>query len=416
MNKDITITRGNGKDILLQAFHWNLVKTKGTGTVDGLEKSWYRLLTEKAKQIASDGFTIVYLPPPWVDDSHWEGNGKHGGGEGYFWRDIDLNSRYGTKKELIELTETLHKYNIKVVVDIVLNHRDRNRMKNDIWSYPGPQWRAGGEESGGAFMDGSCDLRIEHPDVYSRFKNALSELLTDCKVDGWRWDFVWGYHPSEVMSLIRDTEQTEYFSVGEYWQAASVQDDPMFRRYGGSERERIVGWGKESGCCVFDMILKRELNTGNSSRFKYGINCSPDREEREMAVTLVDNHDTGASPFSPANGWGQKVWECPSEFKSRAYAFTLSMPGTPCIYWPDLYDWGLTEIRDLVQARKKAGITAGSAWIDLTGSHTGFAGLVCNAEGKETLALSIHSNYAGPKEGFHLACEKKGEWSVWVKN
>ncbi|HNO25905.1 MAG TPA: hypothetical protein PKK94_23180, partial [Leptospiraceae bacterium] len=81
MNKDITITRGNGKDILLQAFHWNLVKTKGTGTVDGSDKSWYGILTERAPQIASDGFTIVYLPPPWVDDSHWEGNGKHGGGE-----------------------------------------------------------------------------------------------------------------------------------------------------------------------------------------------------------------------------------------------------------------------------------------------------------------------------------------------
>jgi hypothetical protein len=32
---DLLVTRGNKKDIILQAFHWNLVKTKGTGTLDG---------------------------------------------------------------------------------------------------------------------------------------------------------------------------------------------------------------------------------------------------------------------------------------------------------------------------------------------------------------------------------------------
>ena len=88
--------RGNGKDIILQAFHWNLVKTQGDGTIDGRDVSWYRILTESADRIASFGFTIIYLPPPWRDDSAWESNGKHGGGEGYYWHVFDLDSRYGT--------------------------------------------------------------------------------------------------------------------------------------------------------------------------------------------------------------------------------------------------------------------------------------------------------------------------------
>jgi alpha-amylase len=407
-------TRGNGKDIILQGFHWNLVKTSGTGTLANRE-SWYSILKNRIQEIASTGFTILYLPPPWIDDSHWEGNGKHGGGEGYFWRDFDLNSRYGTKQELIELVSACHETGVKVIIDIVLNHRDRHRMKNDIWTYPGVHWRGMAGETGGAFLDGSCDLKLDTPEVYNRFKVALNELLDDCKVDGWRWDFVWGYNPGDVFSLISDTTKEEYFSVGEYWQSASVSDDPMFVRYGGCERNRIVGWAKESGCGVFDMILKRELNTGNPERFKYGINTSPMKEERELAVTLVENHDTGASPYSLANGWGQRVWECPPDFKSRAYCFIICMPGTPCIYWPDLFDWNLSEIKDLIKARKHAGIVSGSEWIDLTQHHSGFAGIVKNEVGEERLALSIHSNYTGPK-GWKVACEKKGEWTVWIND
>jgi alpha-amylase len=163
------------------------------------------------------------------------------------------------------------------------------------------------------------------------------------------------------------------------------------------------------------MILKKELNSGNPENFKYGINCSSNIEERKMAVTLVDNHDTGASPYSVANGWGQKVWECPAEFKSRAYAFILSMPGTPCIYWPDYFDWDLSEIKNLIQARMKAGIVAGSEWIDLTNSYSGFAAIVKNDKNEEALAISILSNFVPDLNLWKLETSREGTWSVWLK-
>ena len=91
------------------------------------------------------------------------------------------------------------------------------------------------------------------------------------------------------------------------------------------------------------------------------------------------------------------------------------MPGTPCIYWPDLFDWDLIEIKDLIKIRKEAGIVSGSEWIDLTNQYSGFAGLVLNESGKEALAVSILSNYTGPGEGWSVALERKGEWTVWKK-
>ncbi|HPN83102.1 MAG TPA: alpha-amylase family glycosyl hydrolase, partial [Spirochaetota bacterium] len=180
-------THGDGGDVILQAFHWNLVKTQGTGTVDGRDESWYAILKTSIERIAASGCTVLYLPPPWRDDSAWESNGRHGGGEGYYWHDFSLDSRYGTKAELVALVDAAHRNGLKVIVDIVLNHRDGGRMEADIWPWPGPCWRNGGADSGGAFMDGRFDLALNEPMVQERIRRALEELSVDCGVDGWRW-------------------------------------------------------------------------------------------------------------------------------------------------------------------------------------------------------------------------------------
>lgn len=410
-------SRGSGKDIILQAFHWNLVKTQGTGTMDGRDVSWFRLLTDLSDKIAAAGFTVVYLPPLWRDDSAWESGGRHGGGEGYFWHDFDLNSRYGTKNELKELVNALHAKNIKVIADLVTNHRDSSRMQKDIWPFPGPCWARGGVDEGGSFMDGKCDLNLSNPEVYERFTGAMNELMDVYGIDGWRWDYVWGYEVHEVVNWIKHTTKEEYISIGEYWQDSPyMTNDPMVKRYGTDEAARILGWASESNGCAFDIILKRQIQTAWPAYLKYGLNTRKNPEERSSVVTFVDNHDMGASPFSPANGWGQQCWACPPFYKSKAYSFILTMPGTPCVYWPDFFDWGHeTDISELITLRKIAGIVSSSDWIDLTDKYSGFAGMVLDQSGKEALTVSIGSDFKGPGKGWKTGYEKKGEYSVWIK-
>jgi len=410
--------RGNGQDIILQAFHWNLVKTRGTGTIDGRPESWYMILSNMAAEIAGYGYTVLYLPPPWRDDSCWEKDGRHGGGEGYFWRDFDLDSRYGTKAELIGLIAKLHLFGIKVIVDLVTNHRDHSHMQKDIWPYPGPHWANGGVDCGGSFMDGSADLALEHPEVLARIVAAMDELTSDCGIDGWRWDYVWGYAVDDVVEMIKESRCNEYISIGEYWQSSpNLTNDPMVRHYGADEGTRILGWTQDSGGLAFDIMLKRQINTADPANLKYGLNARPDREARSQVVTFVDNHDMGQSPYSPANGWGQQCWPCPQEFKSKAYAFILSMPGTPCVYWPDCFDWGHGgQIAALIAARKRAGIVAGSSWSNLTDRFSGFAGIIQNGAGQDALAVSIGSSYTGPGQGWSIAAQQDGEWTVWIKD
>jgi alpha-amylase len=409
------LAQGNGRDLILQAFHWNLVKTQGTGTMDGRDVSWYRVLRDHVDAIVALGFTIAYLPPPWRDDSSWEFEGRHGGGEGYFWHDFDLDSRYGTKDELRALIDALHARGVRAIVDLVPNHRDGERMQHDVWPRPGPCWAWGGHDSGAGFDAGAYDLALTYPVVYERVREAMEELTDECGVDGWRWDFVWGYGVEEVCCLIRDTKKIEYFSMGEYWQGdAKRTDDPMIARYGTDERARIIGWARDAGSCAMDIRTKAEIQTADPRNLRYGLCASRRREDRRLCVTYVDNHDTGASPWSPANGWGQKHWECPPDYKSSAYAFILSMPGTPCVYWPDCFDWGHGEtIRRLIAARRAAGIEADSSWTDLTDRHTGFAGIVHDANDEQRLALSIQSDFRGP-DGWELAAEEAGRWSVWT--
>lgn len=410
------VARGSGRDVVLQAFHWNLVKTRGTGTMDGRPESWYRVLTGMAPEIAELGFTIVYLPPPWRDDSDWQAGERHGGGEGYFWHDFDLDSRYGSKAELIALVAALHALGLKVICDLVLNHRDKARMRADVWPWPGPHWAVGGHDTGGGFDKGQNDLALDHPEVHARILAAMNELLEACGIDGYRWDFVWGYGVNEVATLLRESPRAEYFSMGEYWQGdPSRDDDPMIARYGRDERARIVGWARDTNSCAYDILLKKQIQTADPRNLRGGLNASRRRGDREVAVTYVDNHDTGASPACAA-GQGQRHWECPPHFKSMAYAYILSMPGTPCVYWPDCFDWGMREeIGALIAARRRAGIVATSEWIDLGDRHSGLAGIVKNADGVESLALSIGSDFTGPGAGWRVACEKPGEWTVWVR-
>jgi len=408
-------THGDGGDVILQAFHWNLVKTQGTGTVDGRDESWYAILKTSIERIAASGCTVLYLPPPWRDDSAWESNGRHGGGEGYYWHDFSLDSRYGTKAELVALVDAAHRNGLKVIVDIVLNHRDGGRMEADIWPWPGPCWRNGGADSGGAFMDGRFDLALNEPMVQERIRRALEELSVDCGVDGWRWDYVWGYDPQDVVHRLGLTKKKEYISIGEYWQSSNDRsDDPLIQRYGRDEGARIIGWAAETGCLAYDIVLKRQIQTAHPANLRWGLNMSPDRAVRESVMTFVDNHDMGASPWSAANGWGQQCWPCPPEFKSKAYAFILTAPGIPCVYWPDCYDWGFEwMISALIRLRQARGVTAGSSWHEVGGGYSGFAYAVSGREGKDALIVSLGSDYPGPGKGWKIALSQPGEWIVW---
>ncbi|TYJ42857.1 hypothetical protein E1A91_A03G115300v1 [Gossypium mustelinum] len=83
-------------------------------------------LKEKASEISSLGFTVIWLPTPTESVSP----------EGYMPKDLyNLNSRYGTIDELKDLVKSLHGVGLKVLGDVVLNHRCAHyQNQNGVWN------------------------------------------------------------------------------------------------------------------------------------------------------------------------------------------------------------------------------------------------------------------------------------------
>jgi alpha-amylase len=65
-------------------------------------------------------------------------------------------------------------------------------------------------------------------------------------------------------------------------------------------------------------------------------------------VTFVENHDTGST---------LNHWPFPSNHLHEAYAYILTHPGSPCIFYDHFFAAGLGDsIREMIKIRKRLGI------------------------------------------------------------
>ncbi|MEE4681420.1 glucan 1,4-alpha-maltotetraohydrolase domain-containing protein [Pseudomonas alliivorans] len=405
------IRNDGGDDILLQGFHWNSGRTSPA--------SWYSLLKDNARQIRADGFTSVWMPVPWRDTSRWTdlGTGASGGGEGYFWQDFDKNSAYGSAGEFRQAVDALSSAGVKLIYDVVPNHMDRQHVGPDLKErLAGKEnWRDGCDQcdDGDPFMGGDADLNTANPNVFALFGDEFVRLRDEYSADGLRFDFVKGYSATTVnqwMTAFGD----EQFCVGELWKAPNEYPSGDWR-HDASWQDALKQWSDQSRCTVFDFALKERMQNGDITQWKYGLNANPDPAWRAAAVTFVDNHDTG---YSPGSSGGQHHWALPEHLRDQAYAYILVSPGTPTVYWPDMYDWPRGSLlRQLIQIRRSAGIRADSPITFLSSD----AGLVAEVTGTQQLLLiALGSGYSRDQipAGFTpvLSSGHDGAIRIWSAN
>lgn len=87
---------------------------------------WYMILMNQMPEMASMGLTMIWFPPSSDSVSY----------EGYLPKDLyNLNSRYGHESQLKECIRVAHKNKLKVIGDLVLNHRCASyQNKNGTWN------------------------------------------------------------------------------------------------------------------------------------------------------------------------------------------------------------------------------------------------------------------------------------------
>ncbi|XP_009758349.1 alpha-amylase 3, chloroplastic isoform X2 [Nicotiana tabacum] len=344
---DVKVSSGTGSgfEILCQGFNWESHKSG----------RWYRELHEKAAELSSLGFSVIWLPPPTDSVSP----------EGYMPRDLyNLNSRYGSFDELKVTVKKFHEVGIKVLGDVVLNHRCASeRNQNGIWNIFGgrlnwddravvaddPHFQGRGNKSSGDNFHAAPNIDHSQEFVRKDIKEWLHWLREEIGYDGWRLDFVRGFWGGYVKDYLDATEP--YFAVGEYWDSLSYTYGEMDHNQD-AHRQRIVDWinATNGTAGAFDVTTKGILHSAIERCEYWRLSDQKGKPPGVVgwwpsrAVTFIENHDTGST---------QGHWRFPGGKEMQGYAYILTHPGTPSVFFDHIFSGYRSEIGTLMSLRRR---------------------------------------------------------------
>jgi len=381
--------------ILFQGFHWN----SATG-------SWYATLQSKASDLKDLGVTHVWFPPPSDAASL----------EGYLPRQLNLlNSAYGSEAALTAAIAAFSSQGIQSVADVVINHRVGTSnwadFTNPTWAcnavVSGDEWtgKCGNADSGDGYA-AARDLDHSQSIVQTDLKNWLSTRLKGVGFAGIRYDYSKGYG-ANYAGLYADA-MAPSFCVGEIWTDLDYNNV-------NNHRQQLMNYvdGSSGKCGAFDFTTKGLLNQALSAseygRLKDsagkpagGIGWWP-----QKMVTFVDNHDTGPSASCSS---GQNHWPVPCTTIMQGYAYVLTHPGIPSVYYPHVYDWSLrSAIKTLIDIRKGQALTSTSV-VAIQRAENGLYAAIIDSK----VAMKIGSTDWDPGSGWSVRASGD-QYSVWTK-
>ena len=408
-------------DVMLQAFYWNST-TDPSGNGYGRTK-WIDLMNGNSGSSAEEigqWYDLVWIPSVSAGD----GLGYHPTNYG------NLDSGRGTKQRLTQVINTLHQNGARVVADIVINHADAQSGWCDFKSYtfgsygtftPDGSYICSTDEMNTSAPTSACrgyavgnaddgygdeanyaasrDWDHKNLEVQAMFKAYLKWLHNEIKIDGFRYDYCKGYHNSHINDYNRAAEA--YFSVMEYWDGNvnTLQS-----------RLADAGWNTTT----FDFAMKyTAFNNGIASDNYVALKGAglPGAGKARYAVTFLDSHDSFQRDDNEFCGAGNSMTVCKDKIL-QCYAYLLSMPGVPCVFWPHWVTFK-DAIKAMINARYKAGVHSESSVSDEAGNGY-YKATITGTNGSIRLLVGPNSGYDSTPQGYTLA-SKGVNYGVYYK-
>jgi len=209
---------------------------------------------------------------------------------------------------------------------------------------------------------------IDHLNI--RVRRELTEWLlwlkSDLGFDAWRLDFARGYSAAVAAAYINGTAPS--LAVAEIWGDMAYGRDGRPEYDQDAHRPGVIGWWPAK------------------------------------AVTFVDNHDTGST---------QAMWPFPADKVMQGYAYILTHPGNPCIFYDHFFDWGFKdEIAALVAVRKRNGITPAS---ELTILEYDGDAYLAEIDGKVIVKIGSRYDVSALIPAGYQVVADGNDYAVWEK-
>lgn len=393
--------------VMLQGFSW-----------DSYNESQWKVLEKQADEL-KNYIDLVWLPQ---SGKCLETTQVMGYMPYYYF---NQNSSFGSEAELRSLITKFKAAGIGAIADVVINHRNTEGWytfpaetykgvtyqmqstdicKNDDGGTTATQAATDGVSLSqnideGTDFGGCRDIDHKSENVQKVIKAYLKYLKEDLGYTGFRYDMVKGFDGSHVADY-NDATGVEY-SVGEYWDG----------------NEKIESWINSTNkkSAAFDFQFRYNVRdavngaangkvatSSDWSKLYSNDNLMHDANYRRYAVTFVENHDTQKRSESEQNDPLRKD-------TIAANAYMLAMPGTPCIFQPH---WNAykSEIKEMIAARKYAGITNMSNYANKQSKKTLYVNEVTGTKHKLLVAVGNDADkYAGETgytkilSGYHYA-------------
>ena len=386
----------NYDGVMLQGFSWDSF----------VDTQWTNL--ESQADELSTYFDLIWVPQSGNCNSSYN---QMGYTPVYYF---DQNSSFGTESQLRKMIETFKNKKVGIIADVVINHRNNLGVNNSWVDYPEEiykgvkyqmtskdicgndddniyvdgkkqkstaEWAAengytlGNNEEHNKNSDyfcedwGGCrDLDHSSENVQNIIKVYLKFLLNDLGYTGFRYDMTKGFLRSILAEYNYDAKPQ--FAVGEYWDGNKAT------------LKKIINQQKKDNevqCATFDFAFRysaRDACNGyNWSELANGGLATESGYSR-YAVTFVENHD-----MQDRGNVSNYTKDPINNNITAANAWLMAMPGTPCVFllhWKSYKD----EIKQMILARKAAGITNESEWSQKSSSSSNYQLETTGTKGK----------------------------------